>query len=210
MFGRCPDVFQLRLEVVIGFHPFIHHLGGVRLAHVNAVGESLRRRRRLWFQKHSILKWRYRSITAIGSIFLVSHAWNKPIAIHGFAILAFLAIVVGTGVSFVFLLSLSKKFGLRGLDEQEARLVLNRIDSSMKAEPWRLLLIPSEDGFFLLPLLYIGITPLSASIAAALFAAVYTPGGIAFRKGSPIFLWPCLSCHLASASRFLLRLLQTN
>jgi TPR repeat protein len=131
--------------------------------------------RLLWFRKHSILKWRNRVIAAIGSALLVFHAWNKPIVIHGFAVMAFLAIVAVSGLAVVLFMAVLEKLGLKGSDEKETQFLKDSIDSAVKKKPLQLLLIPTEDGFFLLPLLYIGITPISAAIAAVLFAAAHYP-----------------------------------
>jgi hypothetical protein len=62
-----------------------------------------------------------------------------------------------------------------GVREEEPKASNDRIDRMITEKPWRLLLIPAEDGLFLLPLLYIGITSLSAAVAATLFAAMHYP-----------------------------------
>jgi uncharacterized membrane protein len=165
--------------------------------------------RLLWFQKHSILKWRNGAIDVIGSSFLIFHAWNKPVVIHGYAILAFLAIVVGSGVTFALLMMLLEKLGLKSSDEKEARYINESIESFVTKKPWRLLLIPAEDGFFLLPLLYFGITPISAAIASVLFAATHyplfpwrycIPKGIAYFFVAlfilPLGIWSVILAHI--------------
>src|SRR6185312_5078560 len=133
------------------------------------------RLRLLFFQKHGILKWEYAFTSVVGTALLVFHGLHTPISVNGFAIAAFLGVLVGSGVAFLLLMALLERFGLARPDENEAQDVNERIQSSVKKEPWRLLLIPAEDGFFLLPLLYVGITPISAAIAAALFAAAHYP-----------------------------------
>ena len=98
---------------------------------------------------------------------------------------------------------------MKGLDEREAQLVKDSIDSALKKEPWRLLLVPAEDGFFLLPLLYFGITPISAAIASALFAAAHyplfpwrycVPKGVAYFFVAlfilPLGIWSVVLAHL--------------
>lgn len=48
-----------------------------------------------------------------------------------------------------------------------------RMIQPVKRNPWLFLLIPGEDGAFFLPLLYIGISPLTASMAAGLFTLAH-------------------------------------
>jgi len=133
------------------------------------------RLRLLFFEKHSILKWRYACITAAGYALLIVHCVRVPISISGFAIAAFLIILSATAVVFVAAVVALEKFGVEALDEKETGEVKERIFSWLKREPWRFLLIPAEDGFFLLPLLYIGINPTSAAVAGFLFAAAHYP-----------------------------------
>jgi len=64
---------------------------------------------------------------------------------------------------------------MKTLDEKEADATRERLLEELKQKPWRFLLIPAEDGFFLLPLLHIGISPVSAAVAALLFAAMHYP-----------------------------------
>src|SRR5207302_8887404 len=67
------------------------------------------------------------------------------------------------------------KLGLKGPDEKETTALSERLLSALKQAPWRFVLIPAEDGFFLLPLLYLGISLPSAAVAAFLFAAAHYP-----------------------------------
>jgi hypothetical protein len=133
------------------------------------------RLRLLFFQKHSILKWRNASITVLGCALLIFHALHTPISVNGSAIAAFLGIIAASGVVFIAAMVVMEKFGMKGLDEKEADATNERLFSMLRKEPWRLLLIPAEDGVFLLPLLYVGITPVSAAVAAFLFAVAHYP-----------------------------------
>jgi hypothetical protein len=47
--------------------------------------------------------------------------------------------------------------------------------SFLKKNPLKFLNIPAEDGLFLLPLVFIGINPISAAVAALLFGAAHYP-----------------------------------
>lgn len=49
----------------------------------------------------------------------------------------------------------------------------DRMIQTVRRNPWLFLLVPGEDGIFFLPLLTIGISPVSAFMAAAIFALVH-------------------------------------
>jgi uncharacterized membrane protein len=133
------------------------------------------RLRLLFFQKHSILKWRDACITTLGCALLIFHGVHFPISVNGFAIAAFLGVLAASGVVFISAMAVMERFGMKGLDEKEVDATNERFFSMLKREPWEFLLIPGEDGFFLLPLLYIGVSPVSAAVAAFLFAVAHYP-----------------------------------
>ncbi|MCI0745325.1 MAG: sel1 repeat family protein [Verrucomicrobia subdivision 3 bacterium] len=131
--------------------------------------------RLLFFRKYEILKWRTTALYVVGYSFLIYHALTTPLGVNGFAVGAFLLILLGCGGVFLATMIVFEKLGLKQWDENEAKLENDRMWSALKQEPWRLLFIPAEDGFFLLPLLYIGINPVSAAVAGLLFAAAHYP-----------------------------------
>jgi len=87
----------------------------------------------------------------------------------------FCAILFGVGVLFLIVLAILEKIGLKPIDEKEATAINDRFLEGLTRNPRYFFLIPAEDGFFLLPLLYIGLNPISAAIAAAVFAAAHYP-----------------------------------
>jgi hypothetical protein len=113
--------------------------------------------------------------SAVGYGFLVFHSLREPISLNASAIAKFLFVLVVTGVAFLIALVVLEKLGLTKVDEKEASDINEALFAWLRKKPWRLLLIPSEDGLFLLPLLYIGINPISAAIAGLLFAAAHYP-----------------------------------
>jgi hypothetical protein len=121
------------------------------------------------------LKWRNAGITTLGCALLIFHAFHTPISVNGIAIAAFLGILAASGVAFIAAIAVMERFGMKGLDEKEADATSERLFSMLKRQPWRFLLVPAEDGMFLLPLLYIGISPVSAAVAAFLFAVAHYP-----------------------------------
>ncbi|MGO8838796.1 MAG: hypothetical protein ACLQAH_11050 [Limisphaerales bacterium] len=107
---------------------------------------------------------------------LILHGVRFPISVNGFAIAAFLGILAASGVVFIAAMALMERLGVKVLDEKEADSINERLFSMLRKKPWRILFIPAEDGCFLLPLLYVGITPASAAVAAFLFAVAHYPG----------------------------------
>ena len=165
--------------------------------------------RALFFRKHGIFKWRNAVLWAFGSGFLAYHAFTRPFTFHASAVGAFLLILVACGVFAVAVMIVAEKFGLKSWHENEAQHENNRIFRDLKREPWRLLFVPAEDGCFLLPLLYIGINPASAAIAASLFAAAHypfypwkycVPKGIAYFFVAlwvlPYGIWSVIAAHV--------------
>jgi hypothetical protein len=130
--------------------------------------------RLLFFRKHQIFEWRSAIVYILGYGLLTYHAITAPFTFNGSGVAAFFAILLGCGaISLLAILVVEKMRKVR--DENEPQANLDRMWQELKREPWRLLFIPAEDGFFLLPLLYIGINPVSAAIAGALFAAAHYP-----------------------------------
>lgn len=72
-------------------------------------------------------------------------------------------------------MTMLEKFGPKNLNQGEADAENERFFNAIKKKPWTLLLVPAEDGLFLLPLLYVGISPISAAVAAFLFAVSHYP-----------------------------------
>lgn len=113
-----------------------------------------------------------------GLLFLIFHLLTeknefKPLVVLYY--LLFTALIAGIWFGATMLLSYFSKSYDNKLEEEEqsAALSLSQIRNELRRNPWQILLIPGEDGLFFLPLLYIGINPLSAFIAAALFAAAH-------------------------------------
>lgn len=129
----------------------------------------------LFFRKHPILIWLNISTTICGLGLLIFHGIRSPILIQIHAVGAYFgifAVVTSIALAIIFVL---KKLGIKGLDNEEMEQWNKRFFSAVKKRPWQFLLIPAEDGFFLLPLLYIGINPVSAAVAAFLFGVTHYP-----------------------------------
>jgi len=179
------------------------------------------RLRRLFFQKHAILKWREAVISTLGYALLINHWLRAPVSINGLAIIAFLVVLAGSCLTFIAIMAGLEKLGVKGLDEREAHEQNERFFCGLKKDPWRFLLIPAEDGFFLVPLLYIGVNPTSAVVAALLFATVHYPAfpwrycvpkGIAYFFVAlfilPLGIWSVVVAHLfVDVALFVLMLL---
>ncbi len=112
----------------------------------------------------------------LGIAFLIYYFLTGQVKWDPLWILVYLSITCGIGLIWLAGVTLAEKLNLtptsRRIRENEldAAESLRELLRKIRAEPWQLLLIPGEDGLFFLPLLYIGITPLTVLIASSLFA----------------------------------------
>lgn len=100
---------------------------------------------------------------------------KNPFYLEPTWVAAYLAIVVGVGTAFVLAVDpvIDRLFPKAkvNVDPIGAQII-----SEARRRPLRIaLLLPGEDGFFFVPLLWIGITPITAAVATAAFAAVHYP-----------------------------------
>jgi uncharacterized protein len=137
--------------------------------------DSKYRLRLLFFEKYSIAKWRDTIFMILGWSLLVFYGIHSPFSVNGLAVAAFLGILIASGTTFVAVMGLLQKIGMKGLDDNDTEAISERLISYFKRNPLRFLYIPAEDGLFLLPLVFIGINPISAALAAALFGAAHYP-----------------------------------
>jgi len=118
--------------------------------------------------------------TALGLIFLAAYFWNHPFRVDPLWIAAHFAIVIGvtTVLGLFFLLVLFPLLArLRPGRTREVEPPSYSTAVGFKRKNlWQLaFFIPAEDGLFFVPLLWAGITPVTAAIAAALYAASHYP-----------------------------------
>ncbi len=114
-------------------------------------------------------------LKVVGTGLLAFHIIRNSFTVEPGLVAMYLAIVFSVGFAFVVVIypavdwaSGTQQTASQGMSEQMA--------SAIKRHPLRLaLLIPGEDGIFFVPLLWVGITPLTAGVAAAAFAAVHLP-----------------------------------
>jgi len=119
-------------------------------------------------------------IQSCGWMFLCVHFWLNPphFALAPFS--AYIAIVLGIGgVAGLLRLWCSEKSEV-DLENEE----FSGRAKELSAKPVRLFAsIPAQDGFFFVPLVYLGITPVSATVAGLAFGLFHYPA-------NP--LWSCL------------------
>ncbi|MGB1017005.1 MAG: hypothetical protein ACPG4T_22905, partial [Nannocystaceae bacterium] len=125
----------------------------------------------------SLLSKRYLAITVLGSLALLLHGPTGFDLRWMLAYIGTLAVILLL-VPMVAVTVLSRlpqdndDATAPPLQEQVADIVA---DDFARRPLWSVVSVAAEDGFFLVPLLYIGITPLSAAIAAGLFGAAHFP-----------------------------------
>jgi hypothetical protein len=149
--------------------------------------------------KYSLLKWYGRCIIPaklLGILFLSYYLITTPQHYDLIWVFVYLGIAL-LGISSIAIIFYTINFFIKdkleeklfSKDDTEEKLIA--LYYTLKRSPWLVLLIPGEDGFFFLPLLYIGITPITAAIAAILF-------GFAHVTSKPIF-----ACVITSIIAFL-------
>lgn len=124
---------------------------------------------RLWLVTHWSWRWFRRALAVAGYAALFYHLLTTPFRFAWFGTLAF----VGT----IVLVALASVFALRAAtNEQRVDAMTLLPNSADFRPPWRVLLrVPAEDGVFLVPLLYVGVNPLTAGISGSLFALAHLP-----------------------------------
>jgi predicted acyltransferase len=121
--------------------------------------------------------WAHRSscLKVIGLVLLAIYFFQNSLDIEPTWTAAYLAIVIGVGTVFVMIVDplIDRLFPGRKVDVDP---IASQLISEAKRRPLRLaLLLPGEDGFFFVPLIWVGITPATAAVAAAAFAAAHYP-----------------------------------
>jgi len=121
--------------------------------------------------------WAHRSscLKVIGLVLLATYFLQNSFDIEPAWIAAYLAIVIGVGTVFVMVVDpvIDRLFPGKKVDVDP---IATQLISEAKRRPLRLaLLLPGEDGFFFVPLLWVGITPVTAGVASAAFAAAHYP-----------------------------------
>ncbi len=116
-------------------------------------------------------------IKVVGIIFLVFHLLTTKVEFNVIWVFCYIVITFALGSAWAVASRCAEKLWQRFKHSKQPNDLswprLCHVCSSLTKKPWKIVLLPGEDGFFFLPLLYIGITPLTAAIAAGLFAFVH-------------------------------------
>ncbi|HEU5074465.1 MAG TPA: hypothetical protein VFU02_09835 [Polyangiaceae bacterium] len=124
---------------------------------------------RLWFVTHWSWRWLKRGLLVAGYAGLLYQLLTAPLRFEWLGTIVFVGVIVLVAVVSVIALTLAT-------NEQQVDALTLPPDSTDFRPSWRVLLgVPAEDGFFLVPLLYIGVTPLTALISGSLFALAHLP-----------------------------------
>jgi TPR repeat protein len=113
----------------------------------------------------------------IGLAFLVVYFFHHPFRIEGVWVAAAVAIDLGVAavLTAVFALVVKPFFASQRFDSTDSA-VGRKLIALIERRPLReLLLLPGEDGLFFVPLLMVGITPISAALFSVAYAAAHYP-----------------------------------
>jgi hypothetical protein len=122
--------------------------------------------------------------TVIGWIFLLIHLLTSPFKFEVKWVFFFMGIILMISIPWMFLMFLYEKVAKKDLYTDS---FFNRKKTTHQKIPW-IFYPPGEDGFFLVPLLYVGIHYLTAGISAFLFALFHYPR---------FAIWECIPKGLA-------------
>lgn len=111
----------------------------------------------------------------VGLSFLVPYLWQHPQRIDFIWVLAYVGLATASGLIFALLINpvLTRIFQTQDFDPSP---YAGNFLAQAKRHPWiRFILLIGEDGFFFVPILLLGINPLTAGITAMLYAAFHYP-----------------------------------
>jgi hypothetical protein len=134
------------------------------------------------------------SLKVVGFAFLVAYFLHHRFRIEGFWVGISLAIEVGVSVVFALLVNPVLERFVRSQRFDPSPYARNIVVHAWRRPLRELLLLPGEDGFFLVPLLWVGITPISAACASVAYGAVHYPQ------------FPAKYCAVKSVSIFVIAL----
>jgi len=118
--------------------------------------------------------WKF-GLKAVGISFLLFYFWTHPLQVELVWIAIYIAIAIGIGLLFGLVVNpILDRFA------QAQRIDVtaygDRRAEQVKRRPWvEALMLPGEDGFFFVPLLLIGINPVTAALASVAYAAIHYP-----------------------------------
>ncbi len=127
-------------------------------------------------------------LKVVGTGLLAVHIIRSSFIVEPGLVAMYLTIVLSVGFVFVLVIYPAVDWA-SGTQQLDYPVMNEQATSEIKRHPIRLaLLIPGEDGIFFVPLLWVGITPLTAGVAAAAFAAVHYPE-YSIRASAPKFVF---------------------
>lgn len=114
-------------------------------------------------------------LKAIGLFFLVAYFWKNPPHLDIIWISAYVGLAIGIGAVFALIVNPVLIRLIPTQDFDSSPYGDNRI-AQAKRHPWtETLLLAGEDGFFFVPILLLGINPVSAAVVAVAYAAIHYP-----------------------------------
>jgi hypothetical protein len=133
--------------------------------------------------RHSVIAW-------VGAGLLVLHATTHGVHVDPLGVLAYLGLSILGFVLVVAKTALGRRAAAPATPQRTPDhvpdYVFDRQVRAWRQRPWRVLAVATEDGAFLAPLLWLGVTPWGAALAGALFGLAHYPAFSAracLRKG---------------------------
>lgn len=111
----------------------------------------------------------------VGLLFLVPYFWQHSLQIDFIWVVAYVGLAAFSGLVFALLINpvLTRIFQTQDFDPSP---YAGSLLAQAKCHPWiKFILLIGEDGFFFVPILLLGINPVTAAITAILYAAFHYP-----------------------------------
>ena len=115
-------------------------------------------------------------IKLAGLVFLAIYFYSHPVLFSPFWALAYFGLSMIGVLLYVWGTKLAAKFKNEPhYINEEAQYMYEHVSIIKKDNPLCFWLAPAETAFFYVPLLYVGVNPISAAVAAALFGFMHYP-----------------------------------
>ena len=134
--------------------------------------EAQYRLRALRFDHHRWLRHAHALMGGLGLVLLVVHAIVEGVSVSPKGVLAYLALSMAA-LPIYFLMHAGRRG--RPARREAPDYVYDQHVRSWRERPWRVAWVGTEDGVFLAPLVWLGITPASAVLAGVLFGLAHYP-----------------------------------
>lgn len=111
----------------------------------------------------------------VGLLFLVAYFWQFPPHVEFIWVAAYIGLAIGIGAVFALIVNPILGRVVPTQDFDPSAYGDSRLTQAKRRPGMELILLTGEDGFFFVPILLLGINPVTAAIVALAYAATHYP-----------------------------------